>query len=180
MFRTLTALTVSIMIMSASASAQPQIYIPPFVSDNSGEIKGPVMLSGLEEHIEVIGFEHEISSSADMASGLPTGKRQHKPLTIVKELDEASPLLADTMTRNGGIDEIEFRFYRPSSQGARQHYFTITLNDAQISGIRHEMGPGALSPLYEYISFTYAKIIWEHETEGTTAMATSQPTRRRM
>lgn len=34
------------------------------------------------------------NSTRDAASGLPTGKRQHKPLTIVKEMDKSSPLLA--------------------------------------------------------------------------------------
>lgn len=32
-----------------------------------------------------------IISPRDAASGLPTGKRQHKPLTITKELDNMSP-----------------------------------------------------------------------------------------
>lgn len=34
-----------------------------------------------------------IVSPRDAASGLPTGKRQHKPVTIVKELDKSTPLL---------------------------------------------------------------------------------------
>lgn len=34
-----------------------------------------------------ITFEQQIVSPRDAASGLPTGKRQHKPFTIIKELD---------------------------------------------------------------------------------------------
>jgi hypothetical protein len=34
-----------------------------------------------------ITFEQEIVSPRDAASGLPTGKRQHKPITITQELD---------------------------------------------------------------------------------------------
>jgi len=41
-----------------------------------------------------ISFEQEIVSPRDAASGLPTGKRQHKPFVITKELDKSSPLLA--------------------------------------------------------------------------------------
>jgi len=33
-------------------------------------------------------------STRDAASGLPTGKRQHKPVTITKPIDKSSPLLA--------------------------------------------------------------------------------------
>jgi Type VI secretion system effector, Hcp len=35
-----------------------------------------------------------IVSPRDPASGLPTGKRMHKPITITKELDKSSPMLA--------------------------------------------------------------------------------------
>ncbi|MDP3643828.1 MAG: type VI secretion system tube protein Hcp [Bacteroidota bacterium] len=41
-----------------------------------------------------INFDQEIVSPRDAASGLPTGKRQHKPFTITKELDKSSPMLA--------------------------------------------------------------------------------------
>jgi hypothetical protein len=37
-----------------------------------------------------ITFEQEIVSPRDAASGLPTGKRQHKPFTIIRELDPSS------------------------------------------------------------------------------------------
>ena len=37
-----------------------------------------------------ITFEHEVVSPRDAATGLPTGKRQHKPFTITKELDQSS------------------------------------------------------------------------------------------
>ena len=36
----------------------------------------------------------DIVSPRDPASGLPTGKRMHKPITITKEIDKSSPLLS--------------------------------------------------------------------------------------
>ena len=39
----------------------------------------------------VISFEQEIVSPRDAASGLPTGRRMHKPFVITKELDRSSP-----------------------------------------------------------------------------------------
>ena len=38
----------------------------------------------------------KIKSPRDSASGLPTGKRMHKPMIITKELDKSSPLIAHT------------------------------------------------------------------------------------
>ena len=39
-----------------------------------------------------ISFDQEIVSPRDAASGLPTGKRMHKPFVITKELDKSSPM----------------------------------------------------------------------------------------
>jgi len=49
----------------------------------------------------VINFEQEIVSPRDAASGLPTGKRQHKPFVITKELDKSSPVLAKGSSGGG-------------------------------------------------------------------------------
>jgi type VI protein secretion system component Hcp len=37
---------------------------------------------------------HAVTSPRDAATGMATGKRMHKPITITKELDKSSPLLA--------------------------------------------------------------------------------------
>lgn len=44
--------------------------------------------------------ESLVISPRDAASGLPTGKRQHRPLTVTKELDKASPKLAEAVCRS--------------------------------------------------------------------------------
>lgn len=40
-----------------------------------------------------ISFMQEVVSPRDAASGLPTGKRMHKPFVITKELDKSSPMV---------------------------------------------------------------------------------------
>ena len=45
-------------------------------------------------------MSHEIVSPRDPATGLPTGKRQHKPLTIRMEVDKAIPKLQDATGGN--------------------------------------------------------------------------------
>ena len=56
-----------------------------------GDIKGSTTQKGREGTIMVIAQSHEIVSPRDAASGLPTGKRQHKPMVITKEVDKSSP-----------------------------------------------------------------------------------------
>ena len=46
-------------------------------------------------------FNQAIVSPRDAASGLPTGKRQHKPFVITKEYDKSSPLLAKSSSGGG-------------------------------------------------------------------------------
>ncbi len=50
----------------------------------------------------VISFDQEIVSPRDAASGLPTGKRMHKPFVITKELDKSSPVLAKSASGEMG------------------------------------------------------------------------------
>lgn len=59
-----------------------------------------------------VEVKYDVKSPRDAASGLPTGKRMHKPLMIRKEIDKATPLLfkavAECETKCGaefGTDE---------------------------------------------------------------------------
>ena len=66
--------------------------------DTQGDIKGSVTQTGREDTIEIYGWNHEVISPRDAASGLPTGKRQHKPLVITKAIGavtETSPVVDD-------------------------------------------------------------------------------------
>ncbi len=47
-------------------------------------------------------LSHSIKSPRDAASGLATGKRQHKPMTITKELDKSSPTLFSLVVTEPG------------------------------------------------------------------------------
>lgn len=56
----------------------------------------------------VISFDQEIVSPRDAASGLPTGKRMHKPFVITKELDKSSPVLAKGTSGGMGAGKASF------------------------------------------------------------------------
>ncbi len=142
----------------------------------SGVIKGSVTQKGREDSIMVIAFNHEVLSPRDTNTGLPTGQRQHKVLTLTKEIDKATPLLMNTLITNENLKKWTLRFWRPSSStGIEKQFFTIQLINANISDIRMEM----LNNMYpenvahkerEHVSFTYQKIIWTYEDGGITCM----------
>ena len=144
-----------------------------------GDIKGSVTQKGREGKIMVIAVSHEIVSPRDPASGLPTGKRQHKPLVITKELDKSSPLLQSVLTQNENLPTWTLEFWTPQLSaaqgvGAEKQHYTIELANANIASIRSEM----LNNKYpenmqhserEHVAFTYQKITWTWVDGGITA-----------
>jgi type VI secretion system secreted protein Hcp len=143
-------------------------------AQKSGELKGSVTQKGRENKVAVIAVSHEIISPRDAASGLPTGKRMHKPFVITKELDKSSPLLYNVLVNNENIKDFVLQFWRPSPTGVEQQHFTIRLTNANISAIHLKMANNRIQklsrlPEYEEIAFTYQKIEWTWSDGGISA-----------
>jgi type VI protein secretion system component Hcp len=88
------------------------------------------------------------AKSADVATGQATGRRMHKPLTIVREIDKASPLLAQACASGKHFAEVDVDL-------GSGHY---KLTDVVISS---DTKSGGDRPV-ETISFTYQKIEMTH------------------
>jgi type VI secretion system secreted protein Hcp len=132
-----------------------------------GEIHGPVTLPGRENTILVHSFAHQITSPRDPASGLATGKRQHQPLQIQKEIDKTSPLLWAAFVSNENLIDWALQFWETAADGdgGQKPDYTIRLTNANISSVRQSMNDNEnpvtrTLPLREEISFTYQKIEW--------------------
>jgi type VI secretion system secreted protein Hcp len=145
-----------------------------------GDIKGSVTQKGKQGSILVTGAIHEVLSPRDPASGLPTGKRLHKPFVVHKPVDRSTPLLYAALVNNENLTLWELRFWRPKSSGSygvgvEQNHYTVKLTNAAIASIRFVM-PSTLDPSnagipeYEEVSFTYQKIEWTWTDGGITAM----------
>lgn len=138
--------------------------------ENQGEIYGSCDQVGRENSVLVQSLEHEVYIPRDPQSGQPTGKRVHKPLTVCKYFDKASPKLFQALT-SGERLKCEFRFYRIDPTGGEEHYFSIRLEDAIVVSMSPWI-PNALDPAkesfqhMENVSFTYRKIIWTWEPDG--------------
>lgn len=141
---------------------------------NTGEIKGGCTQKGREGSIILFHFDHDVLSPRDIASGLPTGKRQHRPIRVTKEIDKSSPLLYGVLCNNENLTEVVFKFWKPSPTGAEVQYYTIKLTNANISA-RKTFFPNMLFPEntrlphLEEVEFTYQKIEWTFEDGGITA-----------
>jgi len=64
-------------------------------------------------------FEYSVASQFDAGSGQLTGRRIHKPIRIVREVDSASPLIWQALCTNEAIQTATISFARPqATQGA--------------------------------------------------------------
>jgi type VI secretion system secreted protein Hcp len=141
---------------------------------NQGKIEGDVAQKGREKTILVYGVDHEIEIPRDTHTGLPTGQRIHKPLKIVKHLDQASPKLLQAVTTGEHMKSFELDFYRINEKGQEEHYYTIKLEDAIIVKT-HMYKPLTFLPEngpyhdMEEVYFTYSKITVTFEPAGIEA-----------
>ncbi|MEO5619078.1 MAG: type VI secretion system tube protein TssD [Candidatus Eisenbacteria bacterium] len=148
-------------------------------AQKQGEIKGGVTQKGREGRIAVIAVSHEIVSPRDAASGLPTGKRMHKPFVITKELDKSTPILYNVLVNNENVTEWELQFWAPqlkatTGSGVEVQHYSVKLANANVASIAFRMPNNKHPDLmkyaeYEEIAFTYQKIIWTWNDGGITA-----------
>lgn len=144
-----------------------------------GTINGSVTQKGRENCILIHSFSHEIDSPRDAASGLPTGKRMHKPFYFMKEVDKSSPLLWNALTTNETLTTCQIQFWSAGGAAAggavtESQIYTVTLTNASIASMEQSM-PSNVDPslaklsLQEEITLVYQKIQWTWIDGGVTA-----------
>lgn len=114
------------------------------------------------------GNLYAISTPRDTSTGQGSGKRQYEPITIVKEVDIASPLLFSAAANHKVFATLKLNFVKTSPQGITRPCFTITLTDAALvdytrnpflskprkSGHTHELEEFALTFQKIEVSYT--------------------------
>ncbi|BBT14504.1 Hcp family type VI secretion system effector [Metapseudomonas otitidis] len=154
--------------LSLEGTKQGLITAGTFTEDSVGNI----FQEGHEDQILVQAFNHQVIIPRDPQSGQPTGQRVHKPLMITKVFDKSSPLIFNALTSGERLSKCRLEWYRTSSTGTQEHYFTIELEDAVIVDVQSRM-PNCQDPNMahfthlEDVYFTYRKIVWTHEVSGT-------------
>jgi type VI secretion system secreted protein Hcp len=140
----------------------------------SGVIKGSVTAKGHEGTIAILDYSYEVTSSRDPATGLATGKRQHTPLVIRKEVDSATPMILNMLTQNENLTAAKFEFFETSSTGVETATQVVELTNGSISDFQQAYGtvpsdiPSVVRDL-ETISFTFQKITFTDIKSGKTA-----------
>ena len=119
-------------------ASQPRMSVK---GQKQGQFKGEAGATrGRENSIPILAFTMGLESPRDPASGLPTGKRQHKPITIVKQWGAASPQGLTACATNEVLTEVLIEFMKTSPNGAEHVYQTVKLTDATISQVARFTG----------------------------------------
>jgi type VI secretion system secreted protein Hcp len=147
---------------------------------HQGEIKGSAVQKGREGKIVVIAVDHSLVAPTDAASGMATGRLQHKPLLISKEVDRASIGLHNALINNERLSEVSLQFWQPQMRGglggSEAMYYSITLKNARVVSLRHVM-PNNRDPAlatraaYEEVGLLYENITWTWSDGGMSASA---------
>ena|GEM_PF-192456 len=134
---------------------------------NGTDIEGDVRREKREGQIEVLSFEHSVTTAREAGSGLATGRRQYQPLLVRKRIDKASPLLMKALTNNE-VAEVSIEFYRPNptGDGTEELFYTVQLRNARVSSVQMVQEEG--QPPMEEISFVFHTITWTYTNGGVT------------
>lgn len=122
-----------------------------------GDIKGESTDDGHKDWINLLSFGHGILEERDAASGLPTGKRQHKPLSAIKPIDKASPLLMEACVNGQAIPMARMEFVRTAGQ---DRYYQVILKNVYVTSYDTSNNPGEVPT--ESFSLNYEEIKWTY------------------
>ena len=124
-------------------------------------MEGTITVQGSRQGVfksgRVLEVQTSIVSPRDPQSKMETGRRQHKPIVIVKEIDAASPMYLKALTSNETLTQVVIEFKSPQGKSPR----TLKLVDALITAIKRVPRAGGRGE-NEEISFTYREIEWTY------------------
>lgn len=126
-------------------------------------VPGECTAAGFEGQIEIQSYSHGVSQSAAVsastAGGATTGRCNHQDLTITKELDKATTILAQKCSDGTHIPSITLTLTRAGG-GEPIPYMEYKLTKCIVSSV--SIGGGTGSFPTESVSFNYGKIEWTY------------------
>lgn len=155
--------------MTVSGKSQGEIT----ASATTAASIGNIWQQSHENESMLFKFESHAIVPRDPNSGTAIGTRRHQPATVLKPLDKASPMLWQALATGESLD-IEVKFWRTSTSGAQEHYYTIKFEDAVLVDGKVILADvldenNASRGDQEQWAFTYRKADWTHEVAGTSA-----------
>lgn len=154
------------LLYATAAWGEPSAYLT-LVGSKQGILSGESADAGYKDAIIVLGFKFSSSLPFDESTGLLTGAQKHEPLTIIKKIDSASPLLLQAFASNESMKKFELNLVRINSAGKPETYYRIELKNALIVELEDTMLNAAESafsnyPHMEEVTFAFQQMKVTH------------------
>jgi len=164
-------------LFASAQTSQPVIGYATIQGEKTGQFKGNGISEGNEGKIECIGFRYSVTVPHDAGSGKSSGKAQHSPFVIIKNIDYSTPQLLQSSYNNEVLKTVVIEFSKKSSTGQPTVFYRITLTNATISLISQYGGTASpdngtqLNSTYpvEEVSLNFQKIEIENTIGNTSA-----------
>ena len=121
-----------------------------------GALKGESTGEKNKNQFAALSLEYELRSPRDAASGQPSGKRQHSPVSIVKEWGAASPQIFQALANNEVLGTVDIDCYGVLEDGKTGLVHKLKLSNAAVSSIEQRGDAGGRD--LETVAFTFQKI----------------------
>lgn len=124
--------------------------------------------AGHSDEIMVLSYSHNMVNLGNI------NKPTHSPITITKNIDKSSPLIAQALSSREEINCV-ISFYRVSSFGMQEKFYSISISGGVVADLTIEM-PHALfhndAEPQEHVAIRYREITWTHHSAGTSGYST--------
>lgn len=138
------------------ATGPARVYVK-VTGQRRGDIAGDSTARGHEHWLIGTGIDYEVAVPRDAASGLPTGRRRHSPVTVTMPWSAASPVLFEVAVTNEVLTKVVFEVPAMHADGTEMITERITLTDGTVSDFRHVLDPTEGTGV-DRVAFTFRRI----------------------
>ncbi|UUR72160.1 Hcp family type VI secretion system effector [Enterobacter asburiae] len=134
--------------------------------ENGSPVVGSCIMPLRLGSIELKSFSHGVTIPVDPNLGKLTGTRVHRPITIIKEFDQTTPLLYRAVCEGRTMKKATIKMYRILEAGIEAEYFNIILENVKFTTVAPYLSPVGMSSTHlETLELRYEAITWKY-TEG--------------
>ena len=135
-------------------------------------VVGETTTSGFEQWIELTSLNHGVKRQYEVLdqSARVTGDRRHTPISVIKRVDNASPILMRSVCQ-GTRHDINIQVCRAAREDQLRPYIFYELKECVLLSIDYSAAEGLVLPVetvtFGFTEITYRYEWWDHNTGRT-------------
>jgi type VI secretion system secreted protein Hcp len=146
-------------------------------TDKAGAIKGESSDSNFVGAIEITGWSWGMASASSASTGMATGRRQHKPLRLYRNIDAATCPLASALSQNQVVKELVMTCRKAGSGNKALEYLVITLKKGRVVSLDLEyLDQSGGGSGREVVEITYQEIQIDYTPQSKEGLSNAKKT----